>query len=76
MRDLFRNIYRAHKRLHAHCGMSDRRDAAADVNPARTSLSEDVNVQNAAASHLASLFADKARTGSARHETMSHHENS
>jgi hypothetical protein len=49
---------------------------AADVNPARTSLSEDVNVQNAAASHLASLFADKARTGSARHETMSHHENS
>jgi hypothetical protein len=44
MCDLFRNIYRAHKRLNAHCGVSDRRDVAADVNPARTSLSEDVNV--------------------------------
>ena len=75
MRDLFRNTHRPNKRLKAHCGVSDRRNVAPNVDPARASLSENVNVQNAAASHLASLFADKARAGSTRYETMSHHEN-
>jgi hypothetical protein len=75
VRDFLRNINRAHERLKGHCAVSDRRNVAADVDPARTSLSENMNVQNAAAAHLASLFADKAYTRSTRYETMLHHEN-
>ena len=75
MCDFFLSKRREHKSLKAHYGVSDRRNVAADVDPTHTLLSGNVNVQNAAATHHSSLFADKTRIRSARHKTMSHHEN-
>ena len=65
---------RARTQLESHGRISDRRDVAANVNSLNSSLSENLNVQDASTSHFASLFAYEARPVSVRYETMPHHE--
>jgi hypothetical protein len=60
--------------LEAHRSLGDRRNVTTDVDPVLTPLTDNMNVQYTAATHLGSLFADKARAGDARYEAVSHHE--
>lgn len=65
---------RPYGNLEGHRSLGDRRNVTTDVDPVLTPLTENMNVQYTAATHLGSLFADKARAGDARYEAVSHHE--
>lgn len=57
-----------------HGGFDERSDVAADVDSGGALFAMHQNVQKAAASHFRALFADEARAGGARDETVTHHE--